>query len=60
MTKFETVIHIVTAGEDLYDAGEKAGQLLTDKFSAEKDYYIFCDTTKPYVSQQELTSKVFT
>jgi hypothetical protein len=57
MSKYETVIHIVTTGEDLYDAGEKAGQLLTDKLTSEKDFYIFCETTKPYFSQQELVQK---
>ena len=48
MKQYETVIHIVTAGFDEYDAGEKAGQFLKDLFSSEEDFYIYCEPTKPY------------
>ena len=63
MKKYETVIHIVTTGEDMYDAGEKAGQLITEKNLSGEDLYIYCDPTKPYHTKanyvrQELACKV--
>jgi len=57
MEKYETVIHIVTTGTDMYDAGEKAGQLLTDQALSNEEFYIYCDPTKPYLSRQGLTQK---
>ncbi|MFC1570677.1 hypothetical protein ACFL4E_02725 [Candidatus Omnitrophota bacterium] len=57
MKKYETVIHIVTNGTDMYDAGERAGQFLTDELCANEEFYIFCEPTKPYHTRQQATQK---
>jgi hypothetical protein len=57
MRKYETVIHIVTTGTDMYDAGEKAGQFLTDELLSNEKFYIFCEPTKPYRTWQETPQK---
>ena len=57
MKKYETVIHIVTTGTDMFDAGEKAGQFLSDELLSNEEFYIFCEPTKPYRSWQESNQK---
>ena len=50
--KFETVIHIVTEGEDAFDAGEIAGELLDVKSMA-NDMFVSCEPTRPFVSKEK-------
>jgi len=57
MKKYETVIHIVTNGTDMYDAGERAGQFLTDELCSNEEFYIFCEPTKPYHTHCEVAQK---
>ena len=52
MQKFETVIHVVTNGTDIYDAGEKAGQLLSDQLLSNEAFYIHCERTVPFETAQ--------
>ncbi|MBF0252463.1 MAG: hypothetical protein HQL29_01475 [Candidatus Omnitrophica bacterium] len=53
MQKFETVIHIVTYGTDMYEAGEKAGRFLSDHLVSNEEFYISCESTTPYEAAQE-------
>jgi hypothetical protein len=47
MTKYETVIHIVSEGHDRYDAGERAGDII-DGSKLAADMMLFCEPTRIY------------
>jgi len=51
--KFETVIHIITEGEDVFEAGEIAGELLDTKKIA-SDMVVSCEPTHLFISKKKV------
>jgi len=47
MSKYETVIHIVSEGCDRYEAGERAGDII-DGSRLAADMVLFCEPTRIY------------
>jgi len=48
MEKYETTVHIITEGEDAFDAGEKAGELVDIEKMVE-DMVVSCEPTCPVI-----------
>ncbi len=51
MKRFETVIRIITEGEDRFEAGDKAGELLCMEFIQDQNMVISCEPTRPIVAK---------
>lgn len=56
MNRYETVIRIISYGDDPYDAGEKAGELL-DPTRMREEFLISCEPTRQIISEEENSYK---
>ena len=45
MPKYETVIHIITEGDDRLDAGDRAGEII-DSLKITDDIFLHCESTR--------------
>ena len=51
MSRYETVIHIINEGDDSFDAGERAGEIL-DSLRITGDMTLYCEPTRIYRDEE--------
>ena len=51
MQQYETIIRIITNGNDAFDAGDKAGELI-DVLKIQPDMDIICEPTHTFMQEK--------